>query len=426
MRALTRPNGEQPRYARRASPGGLSAFCLRLVELTADIPRLACVLLGALLLSVTFAHRSFAIEDCPPVTARPAIAVPDKPGEMGWLLHSMKDQQGNTVQIWCLQKGNGHGGPDFAQRYISQDGKTDVWVGACLFDNGRNRPDVAFTDANKDGIPDKFTALSFENVAPPATGTDDWEFSFDPATANITVIKSKGKWVLALDPLNHDFTYRWVQTQLSKADTYKAPAKFSDLKYNGTQITLAPTVGTGVLAWAFSASARATGVTREITLEVNALGGTGTAANPFIGFDTSLMSGDTFIVTGTDITDPLVTGDAALAAYGDWMIDSYDSTYVEYVATNDVTLDPGLNIPGFEFDSPYNVIGKPWDLVSAVESSDSAGQLVPEPSSVLLMVVGLLYLGRSRYRMPSRMHAFQCPGDASRSSGTIFAQSGTA
>ena len=54
--------------------------------------------------------------------------------------------------------------------------------------------------------------------------------------------------------------------------------------------------------------------------------GTGTAANPFFGFESTLMRGNTLIVIGRDITAPLVTGNAGTPAYGGWTVSSYDST----------------------------------------------------------------------------------------------------
>ncbi len=112
------------------------------------------------------------------------MAVPGKPGEMGWKLNEMTDGAGNKIQTWCLRPGNGHGGPDFAQRYISAGGATDVWTGACLFAGGINRDNFSFTGNNPANA---YNAVTWLNIEPGMNGqmTRDWEFSYNTATGNL-------------------------------------------------------------------------------------------------------------------------------------------------------------------------------------------------------------------------------------------------
>ena len=51
---------------------------------------------------------------CPPAAGDPG-PVPGVVGETGWLVTNEVDDVGNKIELWCLQPGNGHSGPDFGE-----------------------------------------------------------------------------------------------------------------------------------------------------------------------------------------------------------------------------------------------------------------------------------------------------------------------
>ena len=97
-------------------------------------PRYAVAILALTML--TFTHRALAQLTCPPNPQPPAVPVPGKPGETGWLLDDTEaDANGNKIQVWCLKAVPGpnppaHGGPDFALLYKPAGAKdAEAWAG---------------------------------------------------------------------------------------------------------------------------------------------------------------------------------------------------------------------------------------------------------------------------------------------------------
>jgi hypothetical protein len=345
----------------------------------------------AALLTVAFGHQGVAQLMCPPTNGGPAAAVPGKPGETGWLLGSHPDGAGDLIQEWCLTAKTTaptHTGPDFGYRYISADGKIDVWVGACVFGCGKNNIDTSYSGSTR-GVPNKFTKLTWINEETPPAGTNNWDFSYNPATDLLTVNKTTGKWTTIKNPRDPTKTVEiFTDIKTTGTDTYAAPTNFSDLKFMGNQITLAPGSNDGVANNAYGALVSSSGAINNIDLQALDLGGDGSVLNPFVGLETSLISGDTFNIGGIGITNASVSGLASTANYGGWKVQSFDSTQVTFVDTSDQTFEPGTDITGFEIDSSVGIAGMPWALVSADENSSSSGSVVPtpEPSTFALLL----------------------------------------
>jgi hypothetical protein len=208
--------------------------------------------------------------------------VPGKAGEMGVLEHEEFDSKGNRIQVWCLLRGNGHGGPDLGMLYkpTGTDNKDAVWIGACVFGSGQNgfQTDYAkvteldkaikvynfsigaitYTDRTlktltglknlKEGpvdvkkVADEFKAIRWHNFEGPPDGTADWDYCYDLVGGNtcakwkfeksdknkLTIQKTKGKYTLG----RYDITEDVEQNPLD------APKEFKNLKFDGNQITL--------------------------------------------------------------------------------------------------------------------------------------------------------------------------------------------
>ena len=329
--------------------------------------RFAAAILALSMLSVS--HTAFAQLSCPPPNPRPpAKPVPGKPGETGWLLEDKEaDANGNKIQIWCLQANAAHGGPDFGVLYkpAGAKDKDAVWVGACTFPAGRNRPNKAFTKL-RNGKPKQFTKVTWFNYEPPPNGKNDWDYSYDPVTNKLTINKTAGAYVGGV--------YRW---RIIGTDVYPAPKNFGDIKFTSggvtTQVTQLFPGPNGLSAEAVTAVASANGNNWSYTLNVNALGGSGTDADPFIGIDTDLKAGDTFSIAAFGIQIPFVSSPASDPAYGGWVVDSSDSNFVTFRATVDASFAPGTQISGFGFSSSAPLGTVAWGLLSSNEAIGSQG-----------------------------------------------------
>jgi hypothetical protein len=109
-------------------------------------------------------------------------------------------------------------------------------------------------------------------------------------------------------------------------------------------------------------------------LNVNAMGGSGTQSDPFVGTYADLKAGDTFSIGAFGIQNPSVSGPAADPANGGWVVDSFDSNFVIFRATVDAELSPGTQITGFGFSSSAPAGGTiAWGLQSSNEAIGSQG-----------------------------------------------------
>lgn len=343
-------------------------------------PRYAVAILALSMLAV--APSAVAQLTCPPNPQPPAVPVPGKPGETGWLLDDTEaDANGNKIQVWCLKAVPGpnppaHGGPDFALLYKPAGAKDAdaVWVGACTFPGGQNKPNKDFTKL-PNGKPKQFTKVTWFNYEPPPNGANDWDYSYDPATNKLTLSKTAGGYFLVQTPTGWIIVYKW---RIVGTDTYPAPKNFGDIKFTNagttTQVTqLFPGPG-GIGAEAVAAVASVNGNNWSYALNVNAMGGSGTQNDPFVGTYADLKAGDTFSIAAFGIQNPFVSGAAANAANGGWVVDSFNSNFVTFRATVDAELSPGTQITGFGFASSAPAGGTiAWGLQSSNEAIGSQG-----------------------------------------------------
>lgn len=357
--------------------------------------------LGVLALAITgtlISSSASALSCPPPAAAGPAGPIPGKAGETGWKLNSEPDDKGNLVETWCLQPNAKHGGDDFGYLWKPKVGNA-VWVGACVFGCGRNKPNKQFVDKDDgkgggkpNGVPDEFTKLTWLNAEPPPAGTKDWDFSFDTGTGKLRIGKTEGKWSDPyVDPKDGKTKRKYESTEID-SDTIDAPENFEDLKFKGTQLTsLNGSDGLGAEAFAALLNPSASG-TLNFTLLANALGGDGTPADPFDGVITSIFSGDTFTIGAREISNPFVTGLALLPAFGAWHVGAFDDSFVSYVASTSVDFSPGTDISGFGFNSLESGMMS-WDLASTNELASSSGT-IDEPRILALLGVAFLAMIR--------------------------------
>jgi hypothetical protein len=340
-------------------------------------------------------------DHCPPAAGDAQFGkepkdVPGKPGEKGWLVEDTQvDDKGNKIERWCLRAGNGHGGPDFAWLWKAKGVKDAdaVWIGACLFPRGQNKPNKGFVDVNTvgrpNGKPDEFKQLTWFNAEPPPAGTNDWDYSFDTATGKLTVNKTKGQYVVVryvvVDgtgrPVGVIESLVYQTTQVVGTDTYDAPKAFKDLKFQGQQIAALFPGPDGVAGEALAALGRMAGNRWSYTLRVNDMGGSGTESDPFIGTEAALQAGDTFTIAATGIQNPLVSDEAKRPEYGAWVVEQYDSSFVTFRATTSATFVPGVAIPGFGFSSSAPPGKLFWNVASSNEAIGSSG-IVAGPAAL--------------------------------------------
>ncbi|HWZ45007.1 MAG TPA: hypothetical protein VNW97_16145 [Candidatus Saccharimonadales bacterium] len=338
-------------------------------------------ILALSMLAVT--RTAVAQDTCPPNPKPAAIPVPGKPGETGWLIQDVEaDANGNKIQLWCLQSVAGpnppaHGGPDFALLYKPAGAKDAdaVWVGACTFPGGQNKPNKDFTKL-PNGKPKQFTKVTWFNYEPPPNGANDWDYSYDPATGNLTLSKTTGAYFAVVDRLGRIVAIVY-KSKIVATDTYPAPKNFGDIKFtnggNTTQVTqLFPGPG-GLAAEAVTAVASANGNAWSYALNVNTMGGSGTQADPFIGTLADVKAGDTFSIAAFNILAPSVSGAASDPANGGWVVDSFNSNFVTFRATADAEFLPGTQITGFGFSSSAPLGTIAWGLQSSNEAIGSQG-----------------------------------------------------
>jgi len=210
-------------------------------------------------------------------------------------------------------------------------------------------------------------------------------------TTNLTVSRTQTTWSFRKNRIIFGFVNGQVVAEvvaafeqakidvIGKPETYPAPTVFKDIVFN--RRSLGANLGTGTTHLPFAAYAKLSGASVDVSLGVMTFGGTGTIADPYVGPPVSVASGDTFTVEGVGISKPRVTGLAANSVVGGWMVDSYTSTDVTFIATNDVTLTAGQLISGFSYDDTPGVFptGENWVLVSSIEESNSQGLVQPMP-----------------------------------------------
>jgi hypothetical protein len=314
---------------------------------------------------------------CPPAAGAPA-PVPGVPGETGWLLNTEVDDAGNKIELWCLQPGNGHGGPDFGVLYRPKTG-APVWTGACVFPEGRNHLNKQFVDTSggpngePNGKPDIFSKITYYNVEYYSggtnawTGTNDWEYSLDPATGKLIIGKSTGRWVKVPGG------YQWGRSNVVYETNSAAPGGFGGLKFGSNQITASIGVNGRALESYGAVFSNTTSGRWEYALRANAFEPASPDTNSSSIYTSFLTPADSFTIGAVDITTPQVTGLAALPAYGAWTVARFDGSFVTYRPTTTAQFPFGAYISGFVFYSQGTQGEVFWDLASPNEQFSSSG-----------------------------------------------------
>ena len=85
---------------------------------------------------------------CPPLEEDETTPIPsfdkDQDGKLDRLYTHIEDNNGNDLQVWCLDHGK-HG--DFAY-YSSAPGREDIWISGCLLICGHNFGGITVTDGS--------------------------------------------------------------------------------------------------------------------------------------------------------------------------------------------------------------------------------------------------------------------------------------
>jgi hypothetical protein len=350
-------------------------------------------------------------------------AVPGQPGEMGFQTgQTLTDVNGNTIAVYCLLANKKHGGPDQAALFTpAGKGKQSVWVGACTLGTGQNVFSIMVDQIHR--APDgqsflgAFTGFKWENyenitpadskalMAPGATKTDatykDYDYTYNIAKDTLSINQTTGYYQ------NTKFGRGDAVTYLNKTSTpnpkgaIMAPATFQGLTYNGQQLAALGTSGDpGLARQSLTLTTLVTHPPGGQTFELlsDALYGTGSAIDPFVGLSVPITAGDTLTV-GEGATSALVTGSAALSSYGAWTLESMSSYSTTFEATSDAVLVPGDVIDGFDLVPVGNEQTIPWIYAGSDPYANSAGYVVPEPGAfgILASALGLLAMSR-RYR----------------------------
>jgi hypothetical protein len=314
-----------------------------------------CIVVSTVLLENT-AHAQLLNAKCPPTNAGAPGPVPGQPFESGWLIKTWPpDETGTYFQLWCLQKIDGgvHGGPEFGGLCVpGGDASESVWTGACVFPNGKNWPRPAFI--RYDSGPNisharRYTHFVWDNLSSPPDGGRDWHYDLDVEASTLTITPSTMFW-------SFDGGRYWPHSTLidAQASTSSAPTNFQSMIYfppeGGIPFQLTQASGPGVAGTAFTLSGAANGTAWAYALEVNTLG-SDAADDPYVGLVAEVEVGDTFAISGGGIQNPSVSSPASDPAYGGWVVDSWDTTFVVFRATSAASLTSSTVISGFSLSS---------------------------------------------------------------------------
>jgi hypothetical protein len=254
-------------------------------------------------------------------------------------------------------------------------------VGACVFPGGLNKLNERHADetggptGQPNGRPDSFSVVTWHNIENfvdsatnrPASGTNDWDYSFDTATGKLTIGKSLGTWT------NRGAGLEWVRTGLV-FETNDAPREFKGLKFGTNQIT-ASLGANGRISRAFGAALTNSSNGRwEYALRANTFGPTADDTNSYSTFTALVATTDKFTIGAADIQSPFVTGPAALPEFGAWIVSRFDNTFVTYQPSLATELPPGADLSGFGFYSRGSAGEVSWNFASQDEelcSSDT-------------------------------------------------------
>jgi hypothetical protein len=356
-------------------------------------------------------------------------AIPGQPGEMGFVSGSaIPDIGGNTIGVYCLLPNAKHGGPDQAALYTPA-GKPGVWVGACTLTTGQNvftiMADKIVPAANGQSFLNLFTGFTwknYENITPAdmkalaagGAGTktaatyNNYEYNYSVKTNQLTVTKTVSYYQQVNVPGGG--TADTLQLKTATVDPngpYAAPTTFQGLTFNKMQIAAVGTSGDPGLArqsLALASLPAPAAGGQAFALQSDALYGSGTAVDPFVGLSVPITAGDTLTI-GEGAASATVTGSAASPSHGGWMLASMNSYSTTFDATSNALLLPGDLINAFDIVPLSSEPQIPWIYHGSDPLADSAGYVIPEPGTFRVLAVALGLLAGLRRRRAFFMSA---------------------
>lgn len=253
-----------------------------------------------------------------------------------WTL-SATDDSGNSVYLWCLNAGNGHGGPDLALLYVAkgQTQATGAWIAGCVQAGGENSYKVSVDD--KTGV---FVKFEWENVGldPKPVGADTvirYLYTYDVGKNILNIVKDYGSIV------NKKFVPNAARSVPEK-NPAAPPALFKGLMLNGKQISLlnGPDAGVPSRSEAVAVVDPVTPTTLDLTNPpmADAFTPVGTPE----GIDSTFQPGDTIALNMPPGTVPIANG-----TNPDWTLLTPDQPIAvfEYIGTTPLDIAIGDVIP---------------------------------------------------------------------------------
>jgi hypothetical protein len=270
------------------------------------------------------------------------------------------------METWCIQKRADVTGQQFYFAFVPKNGKRH-WYGGCFFPHGSNGvdPSLEFVD-------DKVTITRLQqrnedyggDFSKAPTGTADKHFIYFNSG------KDKGKYQLNTtegtwekDGTDADGKDKWkYKTDGTKTKT-GTPRKPPDKPWQLVTtvdnlvieqefrrlVSLPDHPGVTMPAVALVADASSL-PTFEYLLLVRPWLDEGaidpdTLEEVVVSSEGTIHAGDEWTITADGITSAVVSGDAALSAFGGWQVDEFDSQHATFVATATVTDTTVLNVP---------------------------------------------------------------------------------
>ncbi|HKY33472.1 MAG TPA: hypothetical protein VJV23_13140 [Candidatus Polarisedimenticolia bacterium] len=276
-----------------------------------------------------------------------------------------EDLAGNRIECWCVQKSAEQPSQQFYYAFVPKGG-TRQWFGGCFFPNGNNQlaPHCDPADVVKEG-PNKGRCKEFKGAwqynwdygtdrSKPPNGTKDKHFKYHhsgPNKGKIQKSRTMGAWVKTgqKDANGNDVYIYVTDPAMTEMDPPEdPPSKPKDLLAVGpdsnggselASFALIPDLS-ALPAWTYSllvAPPFHDGARDPNTQEPLAT-----------SVELSIRAGDELTITGTSISAPFVSGNAALPSHGGWQIAGSSHEHVTFRATQDVS-QAGLNLPLGDF-----------------------------------------------------------------------------
>jgi hypothetical protein len=298
---------------------------------------------------------------CPPGAGDPNFGSEDVDGDgVNDILQEIEtDDQGNKFEQWATQA-------CFDWAYTPYGG-TRVWAGVCIYSPGLNEHWKRATgDANHNETPDWFEGSVWFNKKPVPLSNGKYQadlYVFDAATNHLT--KTRFELDHRDDPVPSS----------GGVVKYDGPAPSSP---GALRAVDPPDLDSTSVPSAYVFARTMGGPAWDYGLEIDQY------------FPLSVTAGDKWTLYGDQIDSASTTGDAASEVFGAWVVDTVDTHFVTFEATQDALVRSTFG--GFDVYAPSATQG----VVSWLSQGDTMGDTgialgpTPEPSSIALMVFGLM------------------------------------